>query len=74
MCAIFYIQNKEITDIQQLKEHVDPIACLEHWAIEQVESFKDTDCLCYIDPLVVAMKLGKKVLSDVNLGFYTFKD
>lgn len=75
MCATYFFNNKDISTVGELEKILDaPIQeVLERDAPSDWNPEKG-DCLCYVDPLQVAMRLDKLVLCDPALSFYTFKD
>jgi hypothetical protein len=77
MCATFFINKQAVSSIGELRKHVNPGDCISE--VDRQEG-KDTfdlieeECLCCIDPLLVALRLDKLVLCDPAQAFYTFKD
>lgn len=75
MCHTYFINDKCVTTIGELKEHIDPITCIDSsYFLEGVivTEFSDTECLCPIDPLLVAVRTDQLVLCDPIWHEYTF--
>lgn len=74
MCGIYFINGKTVTSIGDLKQHVDVNNCIDrnYMKFRSVTPLRDTECLCPIDPIQVAMLLDTSVVCDPNRGFYTF--
>jgi hypothetical protein len=75
MCATFFFNKKDITSVGELEEILQaPVqTVLEQDAPIDWSPGKGC-CLCYVDPLAVALRLDKLVLCDLTQAFYTFKD
>lgn len=64
MCQTFYIKDKEIVSCGELKQFVEPQECLSVDDSSVTITTEDEDCLCWIDPEKVAVKLGLTVTAD----------
>lgn len=75
MCATYFFKGKDVTTVDELEQILGtPIQdVLERDAPIDWSPGKGC-CLCYVDPLQVAMRLDKLVLCDPAQAFYTFKD
>lgn len=82
MCNSFYINNKEVTSVGELRSlginisRVYRLDYLKDIPVDQTESYiyalRDEECLCQIDPLCVAQQLDKAVYLDTTDYSYVF--
>jgi hypothetical protein len=70
MCATYFINDTYVDNIKELKEFVDPSMCIVEWS--KNHELHDEECLCYIDPLLVSIRLDLLVLCDPSSAFYKF--
>lgn len=72
MCQTFFYNGKQIATIGELKSFCSDVQyCMSDHARDSREP-KDTDCLCDIDPIYVAMKTDMVVICDPNREEYSF--
>lgn len=77
MCTTFYIEEEEVTSIGQLKNYVQlDEFCVAEFVDDRkamLDSFRDSECLCHIDPITIALRLHSKMIFDPDWGNFTFE-